>query len=120
MLPVAHSLIVRRRFELGVDLLHALHEAVALLLQLAARAVLARVQALAVRRVDGLRRRGPAAPHPLATAPRHRTPPHTYANRFTLRFHFTFSEPQYIYNKSNEFAMFKLSNHHVNVYLNLI
>lgn len=54
------SLVVRGRLELGVDLLHALHEAVALLLQLAAGAVLARVQPLAVRRVDRLRRRGPA------------------------------------------------------------
>lgn len=62
------ALVVGRRLELGVDLLHALHEAVALLLQLAARAVLARVEPLAVRRVDGLRRRRPASP------PRHTRP----------------------------------------------
>lgn len=62
------ALVVGRRLELGVDLLHALHEAVALLLQLAARAVLARVEPLAVRGVDGLRRRRPASP------PRHTRP----------------------------------------------
>lgn len=52
-----YVLVVRRRLELRVDLHHALHEAVPILLQLATRAVLARVQPLAVRRVDGLRRR---------------------------------------------------------------
>lgn len=67
-------LVVGRRLELGVDLVHALHEAVALLLQLAARAVLARVQPLAVRRVDGLGRRRPA------TATTHTHYPHTTSN----------------------------------------
>lgn len=62
-------LVVRRRLELWVDGLHALHERVALLLQLAARAVLARVQPLAVRRVDGLRRRRPAGRRGVSASP---------------------------------------------------
>lgn len=59
-------LVVGRRLEVGVDLMHACDEAMSFLLQLAPRPVLARVEALTVRRVDGLRRRRPST-HTLHT-----------------------------------------------------
>lgn len=78
---VSAVLVVGRRLELGVDLLHARDEAVALLLQLAARAVLARVEPLAVRGVDGLGRRRPAPQPPSASARGPDVPPSSAQQR---------------------------------------
>ena len=58
-----HLLVVRRRLKVRIERLHALDELVALLLQLLARAELARVQPLAVAAVNRFGRRGPVVCH---------------------------------------------------------
>lgn len=61
-LPAAfgHVLVIGGRFELGVEADHFGDKGVALLLDLLARAILARVQPLALAVVNGLRRGTPA------------------------------------------------------------